>query len=395
MGNLFDSEVTENMWQQQLIERQLEIEHLEVEGKRVATTDRSVHKLVLLGTKRSKKSAVFNLLGGRQYSDLDKQRARPLIHAFIIEQMQDIIDAAEGLNYTFDESVWPLIDEIFALPQKSELTTETAKIIKTLWSNETIKKAFREYIDLGNSDNCVHFFNSIDKIAEQNYLPSDQDLQLSNMQSSYLFLSVYNTNDNNNDNNTTSLHGVIFVVDLACFDQTSRYNTIHPMTETINLWDETVNDHNFSGSRVCFILLFYNFDLFCKKISKASINIYFSDYQGPDHSLEESICFIRTSFLSRVQDRQRQIYTVSYFVSFCLLVKTVIFVHDLFQIKQAKQQAEKYHLTKINTITWQFLYFPTCFFWKLLLDIFKYISIHIVFLIQRTMIIENCVSYIA
>jgi len=111
-----------------------------------------------------------------------------------------------------------------------------------------------------------------------------------------------------------SVTAVIFVVAISEYDQhLFEDETVHRMTEALNLFDEICNSKWFLKTSM---LLFFNkSDLFKDKLQTKSISVCYPEYKG-NQSVEESSQYIMQLFVSKNKQKdphkktqEKKIYT--------------------------------------------------------------------------------------
>jgi len=55
-------------------------------------------------------------------------------------------------------------------------TPEIAKVIKELWANKSVQGCFDRSSELQLNDSAKYYFDSIDRLASPDYLPTEQDV---------------------------------------------------------------------------------------------------------------------------------------------------------------------------------------------------------------------------
>merc|ERR1719295_1290059 len=153
-------------------------------SKRVAAKD---HKLLLLGPGSSGKSTFFKQLcqihgDGFQQQDIDQ--ARQNIYDCIIDQMKQLVEQclehtrqdSEASEYQLDGAADEASKQLSSpkIPRGGiDITPEIAGLITTLWEHPAIKRTFEKRTNLGVVDSAPHFFEDIDRIARDDYRPTD------------------------------------------------------------------------------------------------------------------------------------------------------------------------------------------------------------------------------
>jgi len=148
-------------------------------------------KLLLLGTGESGKSTFIKqmrIIHGDGYSTAEKQKYATLIIRNIIVSMQALIKAISGLQIPYSE---PTSEEnakfiqeadftMIATPgtgQRSFQSYHMMMVVRDLWKDRSVRKCYEQHNDYHNiSDSIAYFLSHLDRINQQEYLPSEQDI---------------------------------------------------------------------------------------------------------------------------------------------------------------------------------------------------------------------------
>jgi len=98
----------------------------------------------------------------------------------------------------------------------------------------------------------------------------------------------------------SGVHGVMFVTAISEFDQQLfEENNVNRMTESLELFEQIVNEQAFTQSAM--ILFLNKSDLYDEKIKHVNIKDIpdFSDYSGPAHDRDAGINYFVDKFLER------------------------------------------------------------------------------------------------
>ncbi|ETO20979.1 protein ALEX GNASL [Reticulomyxa filosa] len=173
--------------------------------------DRAVNKLLLLGPGNSGKSTFLKQLSSIHndgFSEANIEEAVRSVADSVLTQIKALITECRALQYdvslfiffyvykkknTYTEMIncnmfeiqynpkgncesktleaMRFIDD---LPRNIEITDEIAKNVKVVWADPAIKETFKDRTNLSVVDSAPHFFESIDRIAEFGYRPTEQ-----------------------------------------------------------------------------------------------------------------------------------------------------------------------------------------------------------------------------
>merc|ERR1719295_435999 len=304
-------------------------------SKRVASKN---HKLLLLGPGSSGKSTFFKQLcqiHGDGFQQQDKDQARQNIYDCVIDQMKQLVERNQEHTqsdhdddaYALDGDAKEAADRMMssAIPRGGiDITPEIAGLITTLWAHPAIKHTFATRANLGVVDSAPHFFEDIDRIAANDYTPTDEDILLVRIQTTGIREAKFEVENNKftvvdvggqrNErskwiNQFSIVDAVLFVSSLSCYDQNLyEEDEVNAMGESIRLFGLVLNMRYFRQTSM--ILFLNKADLFEEKIKHKSIRLCFGDdYQGEDGDAKAALEFITSVFLSVNEIPERQIYT--------------------------------------------------------------------------------------
>jgi len=292
-----------------------------------AISNRHVKKLLLLGPGNSGKSTFFKQLcsiyagGFKDSLHADIKRA---IHDCIITQMKAIIVQCEGIQMRIIRKGTSSRQCNHCFITHTNLNNQIAAYIKTLWSDQQIRDAFEHRTHLGIVDSCPHFFESIDRINDANFEPTDEDILLVRTPTSGCVkqaftmretdFMIFDVGGQRSERNKwihcfESVTAVLFVASLSCYDQALyELEHVNGMHEALNLFDEIINSRWFR--RTSMILFLNKSDLFKKKIKTKSLKVCFPEYSGADGSVKEGVMYVKEQFMKLNQNRKgRQVYS--------------------------------------------------------------------------------------
>ena len=173
-------------------------------------------------------------------------------------------------------------------------------------------------------DNTAYFWEKIDEIKEENYIPTEQDILLVRYRTTGLIQEKFEINNkifNMVDVGGTkserkkwihcyeNVTAIIYVASLSCFDEGMfEDEETNQMMDQLELFDKICNDERFKQSAI--ILCLNKTDLFREKL-KQNIPITlcpeFKDYDGFT-TYNDSIKYIKQSFLDKNKTPNKPIF---------------------------------------------------------------------------------------
>ena len=139
-------------------------------------------KLLLLGTDEVGKSTFIKqmrIVYGRGYSDRDRAEFKTLVFKDIIKGILIMMKAMQELKISFTNEVcMNHITELQDMDPESivDITEQQFEAISTLWADEGMKKCFEMRSKFQISDSAKHYFDSLDRIRAEGYIPSVDDV---------------------------------------------------------------------------------------------------------------------------------------------------------------------------------------------------------------------------
>jgi hypothetical protein len=265
---------------------------------------------------------------GKGWNAEDRADYVSIIHKNIISAMQTVCSnsqtlAKEGLDTEVDEAAQDSWDFVMEKKENEVITPEVAEHIKTLWKDKGIQTTYNNRNRYHLPDSSSYFFNKIDEIAEEGWIPSEDDVLHSRVRTTGIIENTFNVEgssftivDVGGQRNERkkwihtfgqSIAAVIFIAALNSYDMVLfEDKSTNRMDESLTLFSEIVNSRWFKNSAV--ILLLNKIDLFGDKLKKVPLSVCFSDFEGPN-TVESGIQFITEQFVSRVKDPNKRVFT--------------------------------------------------------------------------------------
>jgi hypothetical protein len=221
---------------------------------------------------------------------------KPIIHSNIVSTMQTIIAEATNLGLRGRILDVEALTNFAAFLDEVELLPVHGAVIKALWEDPGIQATWDRRSEFQVVESIKGFFNEVDRICADNYIPTEQDLLQSRVRTTGIITEAYDIDGNTfemydvggqrNERKKwihcfESVTAVIFVAALSEYNQKLfEDGTCNRMIEALDLFEEIASSEYFKKSS---LLLFLNKkDLFGEKISKVPITDTpeFSDYTG-------------------------------------------------------------------------------------------------------------------
>ncbi|XP_022235643.1 guanine nucleotide-binding protein G(i) subunit alpha-like, partial [Limulus polyphemus] len=144
--------------------------------------DREV-KLLLLGAGESGKSTIvkqMKIIHERGYSEEESLQYKPIVHSNTIQSLVAIIKAMSQLKIHFGNLARTKDAQQFltlvSTVEEGKLTQDIAELMKTLWHDSCVQKCYNRSREYQLNDSASYYLNSLDRICDENYIPSHEDV---------------------------------------------------------------------------------------------------------------------------------------------------------------------------------------------------------------------------
>jgi len=284
-------------------------------------------KLLLLGAGESGKSTIFKqmkILYGRKPSDEEMLEAKPVVHANIVTAMRTLVKEAENLGLTESIKATDELERFEMYPCEDEgITPGKAEVIKELWADPGIQQVWGRRAEFQIIESSVKYFDHLDRISAQGYVPTEQDVLLARVRTSGIVtesyvidgnvFEMYDVGGQRNERKKwihcfDNVTAVIFVAAISEYNQKLFEDTsTNRMLEALDLFEEIAKSTYFFKSSM--ILFLNKKDLFATKINEVPINDTpeFSDYAGGanfDAGCSYFLGKFRQRFTAHSEDRE-------------------------------------------------------------------------------------------
>lgn len=284
-------------------------------------------KLLLLGAGESGKSTItkqMKIIFLRGYSDEEREGYKDIIHSNVIMAMRAVVNAAErlGVNNIKEENqqkaaLFTTNEILF----EQKVTPEIAEAVKVLWKDEGIQELYSRANEYQLIDSAGYFFDNIDRISADGYIPNEQDLLYARARTtgiteiafelSSIHWRMVDVGGQRNERKKwihcfQDVTALIFCVATSEYDQKlyedERVNRMH---ESITLFEEICNCQWFNQTSI--ILFLNKSDLFKEKIERVDLSVCFEDYKGGKNN-EAGIDYLKEKFVKLNRNTEKMIY---------------------------------------------------------------------------------------
>ncbi|KAK6332513.1 guanine nucleotide-binding protein subunit alpha [Orbilia blumenaviensis] len=286
-------------------------------------------KMLLLGAGESGKSTILKqmkLIHEGGYSRDEKESFKEIIFSNTVQSMRVILEAMETLELPLSDSRSEYhVQTIFMQPAQIEgdsLPAEVGNAIRALWQDQGVQECFKRSREYQLNDSAKYYFDSVERIATPDYVPSDQDVLRSRVKTlgitettfvigdlTYRMFDVGGQRSERKkwihcfENVTT----ILFLVAISEYDQLLfEDETVNRMQEALTLFDSICNSRWFIKTSI--ILFLNKIDRFREKLPVSPMKNYFPDFEGGD-DYAAACDYILNRFVSLNQSETKQIYT--------------------------------------------------------------------------------------
>jgi len=304
-------------------------DEIENQLKRDRLSLRNEVKMLLLGAGESGKSTILKqmkLIHDGGYSPEERESFKEIIFSNTVQSMRVILEAMENMNISLQmDGNSRHVNTILNLPSQIEgdhLPPEVSQAIRSLWSDSGVQDCFSRSREYQLNDSAKYYFDSIDRIAQPDYLPNDQDVLRSRVKTTgitettfligELTYRMFDVGGQRSERKKwihcfENVTAIVFLVAISEYDQLLLEDeTVNRMQEALTLFDSICNSRWFVKTSI--ILFLNKIDRFKDKLPISPMNKYFPDYEGGDN-YDAACDYILNRFVSLNQSDVKQIYT--------------------------------------------------------------------------------------
>uniref|UniRef100_A0A914VDT9 Cholesterol 7-desaturase n=1 Tax=Plectus sambesii TaxID=2011161 RepID=A0A914VDT9_9BILA len=213
-----------------------------------------------------------------------------------------------GINFgTIDAK--QVLNTVDAGKDSQPFTPDLSQALKDLWADKGVQKVFQRRSEFQISDSAKFFLDSIDRISQPNYKPTEQDILHTRVPTTGVVqvqfvikgctFRVFDVGGQRSERRKwihlfDDVNAIIFISAVSEYDQVLAEDLkTNRLLESIDLFAQICNSKWFIKASV--VLFLNKTDLFAEKLHYGSISRLFPEYKGSG-SYESSIAFIRALF---------------------------------------------------------------------------------------------------
>jgi len=256
------------------------------------------------------------------FNAVERNRYRAVIASNIIVSMKTLVRECKARTTSLDSQHMDAAERIqhSDTPGWGTLTPETFRDIKDLWADPAIQQTFKNASMFYIIDNIKHYFDDIDRIMAEGYVPNDEDILKSRAATTGIYETEFDIE-----------HAHFKMIDVGgqrterrkwvhCFDQVtavlfcvamSEYDqflmedeTMMRMQESLVLFREVCDSTWFADTAI--ILFLNKEDLFREKITRVPLTKCFPEYPGPN-DYQPASEYIRSKFVALVEPTSKRL----------------------------------------------------------------------------------------
>ncbi|KAJ1642417.1 guanine nucleotide-binding protein subunit alpha [Coemansia erecta] len=286
-------------------------------------------KMLLLGAGESGKSTIIKqmkLIHDGGYSQDERESFKEVIFSNTIQSMRVMLEAMDTLHIALEHPEYQgHADVIMSMPGQIEadnLPMEVSNAVKALWSDGGVRECFSRSNEFQLNDSASYYFDSIGRICQEGYIPTDQDVLRSRVKTTGINETIFRVGEltyrmldvgGQRSERKKWIHcfenvtAILFLVAISEYDQVLiEDDTVNRMQEALTLFDSICNSRWFVKTSV--ILFLNKMDIFREKLPHSPMKKYFPDFDGGD-DIDAASEYILKRFVSLNQSDAKQIYT--------------------------------------------------------------------------------------
>lgn len=289
-------------------------------------------KLLLLGAGESGKSTFLKqmrIIHGVKFEPELLKEYQHVIYQNILKGMKVLVDARDKLNIPWENvSNADYGHQVLKIENSmmldARLFLHYAPILRNLWQDAGIRRAFERRREYQLSDSVYYFCENLDRIARVDYTPTHQDIlharkatkgvsevvvPINNIPFRFVDVGGQRSQRQKWYQCFDSVTSILFLVSSSEYDQVLLEDRrTNRLEESRNIFDTIVNNVVFRG--VSIILFINKTDLLAQKLQHGETDIrhFFPSFKGNPRSLIEVQKFILSMFVMVQRDPRKSLF---------------------------------------------------------------------------------------
>jgi len=281
--------------------------------------------MLILGSAESGKSTIakqFRIINDHNFNEIEIEDFKKTIHNNVISSVRTLIQSAQNYDYKLETENEEIADEILNIGNVNNLSSEYSPKIQQILNDKSIDKVIKQHSsEIQLIDSASYFFENLDRIAADDYVPNDQDILRSRkptvgiVETSFalkqLNVKLVDVAGQKNKRHKwihlfDNVQALIFCADISGYDMKLREDeNINRVHDALELFKETINSKWFLNTDI--ILFLNKTDIFQSKIETTALNVCFPEYDGGNNYVDASE-YIQEQFFAQNTNPSRNIF---------------------------------------------------------------------------------------
>ncbi|CAB4397387.1 unnamed protein product [Rhizophagus irregularis] len=286
-------------------------------------------KLLLLGAGESGKSTILKqmkLIHAAGFSSVEKETYRSIVFLNIVQSIHLVLEAMEyyriPLGDDDNNQYISLFNDPPCISKGEPFPIHYLIPLKKLWADTGVQKCYERGHQYALHDNMSYFYESLDRLFLQTYIPTDQDILRCRMKTTGIVETLFHLGPltyrmfdvgGQRSERKKWIHcfedvtAVLFLVAISGYDQCLvEDKDANQMQEALMLFDSICNSQWFVNTSM--ILFLNKIDIFREKIKQSPVKKYFPDYQGLNGDFKQTTYYFKRRFQRLNRSDIKEIY---------------------------------------------------------------------------------------
>ena len=280
-------------------------------------------KIIVIGPSDCGKSTIlrhFDALFGTGITQDERNDIKKIIKCNVISDAKKLVSIMKESKYNFDDDLDSSIKYIEDVKvSDDELVSDITISIMDIWSNIKVKELYEKNASGKSIESAAYFFDNVERIAAENYVPTNEDILRSRIPTTSPTTYFYNFDTKSVAfvdlggqrnfrkqwaNYFQDVKIILFVASLSDFDQLLPEEESFKRTQdSLTLFSQIANSEMFIEVPIFFVL--NKIDLFEKKLKRIPdvFKEAYPGFTGHMNNLDEVIDHVRKNFVKQLDPR--------------------------------------------------------------------------------------------